>query len=121
MNEVVTIPTVWREETRRILLAGNTAKTAVLVPQKVFARWQLLFADGITNMFHLRSTIAEVLNDGDLKGVNVKMPGDSGEVYEFLFPMVGASKVYVKISLRLDRHRKAVYFYSAHKAEREYL
>ncbi len=116
MNEVVYIPKEWRINVCRLLDAGRGWVT----PQ-VFARWEEMFQDKMTTIGMLYARVSEALKEDGIRGVKIlTMRNEPGEVYEFLFPMPDIDKTaYAKVSLRLERNQ--VYFYSAHKAEREYL
>lgn len=124
-GEVVLIPQSWKDQVRSILENGYSPH--VRLSESVFERWQSSFADYTTTTYNLIARVAEVLKDDTLKGVkitNMRLANgktDPGEVWEFLFPRNenDKTKAYAKISLRLQNG--VVYFYSAHKAERDYL
>jgi len=116
MNEVVQIPKEWRDRVCRLLDAGTA-----MVPLSVYDRWEEMFTGQMTTLQMMLARVSEALKVDGVRGIKVEtMRNETGEVYEFLFPMsdVGAT-VYVKVSLRSTP--TVVYFYSAHRAEREYL
>lgn len=123
MNVVVQIPEVWRVGVCRILDRADGG--GVLITPSVLDRWRSTFPDIPVTVATLRAMVSAALKDPAIKGVKVttmKMANgkrDPGEVYEFLFPVDEKKKAYSKVSLRLSNN--TVYFYSAHKAERNYL
>ena len=116
MNEVVPIPKEWRDRVCGLLDAG-TAR----VPMSVYDRWEEMFKGQMTTIQMMLARVSEALKVDGIRGIKVAtMRNETGEVYEFLFPMPDVdATVYVKVSLRLTP--TIVYFYSAHRAEREYL
>ena len=120
MEAVVIIPKRWRENVRRILLSGK----GVQIPPKVLEVWRSSFPGVPVTVASLRAMVANALENDKIKGVKIttmRVTGgkpDPGEIYEFLFD-VEPGRVYSKISLRLAND--TVYFYSAHKSERDHL
>ncbi len=116
MNEVVEIPKQWRVDVCRLLDAGCGR-----VPISVFSLWEEMFQNKMTTIEMLLARVSEALKEDGIKGVRIStMRNEPGEVYEFLLPLEDIEETaYAKVSLRLARNE--VFFYSAHRAEREYL